>query len=83
MVSCDTSFLQSLYLIDNHTRKARARVQQMTSADRIALSPFHQYELPNAFRLCVIRGIRQAAAGEAILAALQTDQEDGQFEIPT
>ena len=83
MVSCDTSFLQSLYLIDNHTRKARARVQQMTSADRIALSPFHQYELPNAVRLSVFRGLRDAAAGEAILAAFQTDLADGQFELPT
>ena len=82
MVSCDTSFLHSLYLIDHHTKKARARVQQMSSAGRIVLSPFHQYELPNAIRLSVFRGSRDAAAGEAILAAFQTDLADGQFELP-
>jgi predicted nucleic acid-binding protein len=82
MVSCDTSFLHSLYLIDHHTRKARTRVRQMTSADRIPLSPFHRYELPNAIRLSVFRGLRDAAAGEAILAAFQTDLADGQFELP-
>jgi len=82
MVSCDTSFLHSLYLIDHHTQKARARVQHMTSADRIALSPFQQYELLNAIRLSVFWGLRDAAAGEAILAAFQTDLADGQFELP-
>lgn len=83
MVSCDTSFLHSLYLIDHHTHKARARVQQMANTDRIALSPFHQYELNNAVRLSVFRGLRDAAAGEAILAAFQTDLADGHFELPT
>ena len=83
MVSCDTSFLHALYLIDHHTHKARARVQQMASADHLALSPFHQYELLNAIRLSVFRGLRDAAAGEAIVTAFQTDLADGQFELPT
>jgi predicted nucleic acid-binding protein len=84
MISCDTSFLHSLYLIDSHTGEARARVRQIKDpADRIALSPFHQYELPNAIRLSVFRGLRDAAAAEAILAAFQTDLDDGRFELPT
>ena len=84
MIGCDASFLHSLYLIDSHTREARVRVQQITDpADRIALSPFHQYELPNAIRLSVFRGLRDADAGEAILAAFQTDLNDGFFELPT
>jgi hypothetical protein len=37
------------------------------------LSPFHQYELPNAVRLSVFRGLRNAAAGETILAAFEAD----------
>jgi len=84
MTGCDTSFLYSLYLIDSHTKEARARVQRITDpADRIALSPFHQYELPNAIRLSVFRGLRDADAGEAILAAFHTDLDDGRFELPT
>jgi predicted nucleic acid-binding protein len=84
MTGCDTSFLHSLYLIDSYTRDARAKVQQLKDpADRIALSPFHQYELPNAIRLSVFRGLRDADAGEAILAAFQTDLDDGRFELPT
>ena len=84
MIGCDTSFLHSLYLIDSHTRKARARVKLIRDpADRIALWPFHQYELPNAIRLSVFRGLRDAAAGEAMLAAFQTDLDNGRFELPT
>jgi predicted nucleic acid-binding protein len=84
MISCDTSFLHSLYLIDSHTQKARTRLRQIEDPeDRIALSPFHRYELPNAIRLSVFRGLRDGAAGEAILAAFQTDLKDGRFELPT
>jgi predicted nucleic acid-binding protein len=83
MIGCDTSFLHSLYLIDSHTRKPRARVKLTRGpADRIALLPFHLYELPNAIRLSVFRGLRNVAAGEAILAAFRTDQDDGWFELP-
>jgi hypothetical protein len=82
MIGCDTSFLHSLYLIDSHTRKPRARVKLTRGpADRIALLPFHLYELPNAIRLSVFRGLRNVAAGEAILAAFRTDQDDGWFEL--
>jgi predicted nucleic acid-binding protein len=84
MTGCDTSFLYSLYLIDSHTGEARARVLQITDpADRIALSPFHQYELPNAIRLSVFRGLRHVDAAEAMLAAFQTDLDYGRFELPT
>lgn len=84
MTCCDTSFLHSLYLIDSHTREARARVKLIRDpADRIALSPFHQYELQNAIRLSVFRGLRDAVAGDAILVAFQTDQDDGRFALPT
>ena len=31
----------------------------------------------------MFRGLRDAAAGEAILAAFQTDLAEGQFELPT
>src|SRR5262249_26582139 len=84
MTGCDSSFLHSLYLIDTHTREPRARVKLIRDpADRIALSPFHQYELQNAIRLSVFRGLRDAVAGDAILVAFQTDQDDGRFALPT
>ena len=47
------------------------------------LSPFHQYELPNAIRLSVSRGLRTAAAGETILAAFEADLASGYFALPT
>jgi predicted nucleic acid-binding protein len=84
MITCDMSFLRSLYLIDSDTAKARTRLRQITDPEeRIALSPFHRYELPNAIRLSVFRGLRDAAAGDAILAAFQADLTDARFELPT
>src|SRR5712672_3096900 len=56
MISCDTSFLYSLYLVDAHTPKARTRLQKIRPPEGLILSPFHQYELPNAIRLSVFRG---------------------------
>jgi len=84
MTGCDTSFLLALYLIDNHTAKARARIQQIKHpSDRLALSPFHQYELVNAVGLSVFRGLRSVVAAEAILAAFETDLHEGRFALPT
>jgi predicted nucleic acid-binding protein len=83
MISCDTSFLASLYLVDTHTPKARARVRQIRLPEELLLSPFHQYELLNAVRLSVFRGLRNAAAGETILAALEADLASGYFALPT
>jgi predicted nucleic acid-binding protein len=83
MISCDTSFLHSLYLVDIHTPKARARLQGIRRPQGLVLSPFHQYELSNAVRLSVFRGLRDAASGEAILAALEADIASGYFDLPT
>ena len=83
MVSCDTSFLVSLYLLDTHTPKARAKLRQIRPPEELMLSPFHQYELPNAIRLSVSRGLRTAAAGETILAAFEADLASGYFALPT
>jgi predicted nucleic acid-binding protein len=83
MVSCDTSFLASLYLLDTHTPKARAKLRQIRPPEELTLSPFHQYELPNAVRLSVFRGLRNAAAGETILAAFEADLASGYFALPT
>jgi predicted nucleic acid-binding protein len=83
MVSCDTSFLASLYLVDIHTPKARARLRRIKPPEELLLSPFHLYELPNAVRLSVFRGLRDAATGETILAAFETDLASGYFALPT
>ena len=83
MVSCDTSFLASLYLLDTHTPKARAKLRQIRPPEELMLSPLHQYELPNAVRLSVFRGLRNAAAGETILAAFEADLASGYFALPT
>src|SRR6266404_8107697 len=83
MISCDTSFLHSLYVVDVHTPKARARLQRIRRPEGLLLSPFNQYELPNAVRLSVFRGLRDAAAGEAILAAFEADVASGHFDLPT
>jgi predicted nucleic acid-binding protein len=83
MVSCDTSFLASLYLVDIHTPKARARLRRIKPPEELLLSPFHLYELPNAVRLSVFRGLRDAATGETILAAFEADLASGYFALPT
>ena len=83
MISCDASFLVSLYLLDKHTPKARAKLRQLRPLEELMLSPFHQYELPNAVRLSVFRGFRTAAAGETILAAFEADLANGYFALPT
>jgi predicted nucleic acid-binding protein len=83
MISCDTSFLASLYLVDTHTSKARARLREIRRPEALALSPLHQYELPNAVRLSVFRGLRDPAAGEMILAAFEADLASGHFDLPT
>src|ERR1700722_20335553 len=64
MISCDTSFLASLYLVDTHTPKARAKLRQIRPPEELMLSPFHQYELPNAVRLSVLRGSLGAICGD-------------------
>jgi predicted nucleic acid-binding protein len=83
MLSCDTSFLASLYLVDIHTPKARARLRRIKPPEELLLSPFHLYELPNAVRLSVFRGLRDAATGETILAAFEADLASGYFALPT
>jgi predicted nucleic acid-binding protein len=83
VISCDTSFLHSLYVVDVHTSEARARLQEIRRPEGLVLSPFHQYELPNAVRLSVFRGLRDAAAGGAILAAFEADLASGYFDVPT
>src|ERR1700726_873777 len=83
MVSCDTSFLASLYLVDIHTPKARAKLRRIKPPEELLLSPFHLYELPNAVRLSVFRGLRDAATGETILAAFEADLANGYFALPT
>ena len=83
MFSCDTSFLASLYLLDIHTPRARAKLREIKPPQGLILSPFHQYELPNAVRLSVFRGLRDPSAGEAILAAFEADIASGHFDLPT
>lgn len=83
MVTCDTSFLCSLYLVDVHTPTARARLRKIKRPDALILSPFHEYELPNAIRLSVFRHLRDVTSGNAILAAFEADLAGGQFARPT
>jgi len=82
MITCDTSFLYSLYILDVHTQRARARLSRIRRPEALTISPFIEYELPNAIRLSVFRNLRDAAAGATILAAFEADQVAGHFDRP-
>jgi predicted nucleic acid-binding protein len=79
---CDTSFLYSLYMLDVHTPRARARLSRIRRPEALTISPFIEYELPNAIRLSVFRSLRDAAAATTILAAFEADQAAGHFYRP-
>jgi predicted nucleic acid-binding protein len=82
MITCDTSFLYSLYMVDVHTPKARARLSRIRRPEALTISPFIEYELPNAIRLSVFRNLRDATSGTTILAAFEADQAAGHFDRP-
>jgi predicted nucleic acid-binding protein len=82
MITCDTSFLYSLYMLDVHTPRARARLSRIRRPETLTISPFIEYELPNAIRLSVFRNLRDTAAGATILAAFEADQAAGHFDRP-
>ena len=82
MITCDTSFLYSLYIVDVHTQRARARLSRIRRPEALTISPFIEYELPNAIRLSIFRNLRDAATGATILAAFEADQVAGHFDRP-
>lgn len=80
VVCCDTSFLFALYGNDAHTPKAIAEVRRLRTA--LAISPLNEYELSNAIRLAVFRGLRSQAEATAILAAFAADLAAGRLHLP-
>ena len=75
-VNLEVSAILSRVAALTEARKRRCSHRMTHCPQRIALSPFHRYELPNAIRLSVFRGLRDAAAGNAILASFQADLTD-------
>ena len=69
-------------MVDVHTPRARTRLSRIRRPEALSISPFIEYELPNAIRLGVFRSLRDAAEGAAILAAFETDQAAGHFDRP-
>ena len=69
-------------MVDVHTPKARARLSRIRRPEALTISPFIEYELPNAIRLSVFRNLRDAASSTTILAAFEADQAAGHFDRP-
>lgn len=75
-IAADTRFLFSLYGDDAHTARARRENAGWQGAP-IFLSPFNFYELGNAWRLAVFRGMISVEDLRSSQEALAADEQAG------
>jgi predicted nucleic acid-binding protein len=73
-VYCDTSFLLSFYLTDSNSERAIKVVEQLKNP--IPYTMFHRFELRNAFRLAIFRGMITPQRCKEAFQDLETDLKD-------
>ena len=78
-VCCDTSFLFSLYGRDVHSPRAAAEVLRLGRP--IALTAPGEYELLNAIRLALFRGLLPEPAGISMIASIEADLAIGRLVL--
>ncbi|MBP7141207.1 MAG: type II toxin-antitoxin system VapC family toxin [Opitutaceae bacterium] len=77
MLSCDTSFLFSLYRKDAHTSTAMAFLAR--AAGPLILSSLNEYELGNALRFAEFRGLLPQGGAALRLEAFAEDRVAGRW----
>lgn len=78
-VCCDTSFLFSLYGRDANSSRAAAEAVRLGRP--IMLTVPGEYELLNAIRAALFRGLFPDAAGMAMIASLEADLAIGRLVL--
>ena len=73
MEYADTSFLLSCYILDANHAAAAAHARTWTKPPRLPFSPFGAYELNNALRRLLHKGLVQPADLAAVAQMLRVD----------
>lgn len=76
---CDTSFIVSYYGNDVHTPKTRAYVQTLRGP--MTLSPFNEFEMENALRFAIWRGLLTFAQYNGAMASCAADVRAGRIVL--
>jgi predicted nucleic acid-binding protein len=77
VISCDTSFLFSVYGNDANTSRAHGHLKKARAS--IVVSAYNGFELENALRLAEFRKLITSGEGERLIEQYRQDIEDGRI----
>lgn len=77
MISCDTSFLFSVYGNDANTSRAHEHLKKARAS--IVVSAYNGFELENALRLAEFRKLITSGDGERLIQQYRQDIDDGRI----
>lgn len=77
MISCDTSFLFSVYGNDVNTSRAHEHLKKAGAS--IVVSAYNGFELENALRLAEFRKLITSGDGERLIEQYRQDIHDGRI----
>ena len=79
VVSCDTSFLFSLYGQDGNTRRALLLASRL--GEPVTLTAFNEFEFLNAIHLAVFRKVFSSTSRATLRAAFEADLAAGRLVV--
>lgn len=77
VISCDTSFLFSVYGNDANTSRAHEHLKKARTS--IVVSAYNGFELENALRLAEFRKLITSGDGERLIQQYRQDIDDGRI----
>jgi predicted nucleic acid-binding protein len=77
VISCDTSFLFSVYGNDANTSRAHEHLKKARAS--IVVSAYNGFELENALRLAEFRKLITSGDGERLIEQYRQDIDDGRI----
>ena len=77
VISCDTSFLFSVYGNDANTSRAHEHLKKARAS--IVVSAYNGFELENALRLAEFRKLITSGDGERLIQQYRQDIDDGRI----